>query len=358
MINVENWVTTCIHSPDKNGRCPDQPRLRFMALSLGNAKQNEERRVRNETLGPGVWSVFEAVRIQSVVQMAKEIMYNIPQHLRHQVHVSLAGNYANRMALLSGYAHDAEVVRAIHEAFPPSIINVSISVQTPEAMFAVVTASDIAMVRLKNVVDRNEDAHSDRVNSCVIVPHVKEGTVMVDVPGISGYALKPTAYSVSRNSSSSSFMLTRLRRSVRNGKERFQLPLVDITAFFGPQDVATAPARLPFGRMHIPIGFDLLRHFNNLALDPEVQESPSKSAHCSRVLRLLNTIFPDIPGRGQEETGQVAEAPAPAGEEEAFAVRMEDVGASQEEIAIVEAELSPAAVGPGAACTEAIAVVA
>jgi len=279
-------------------------------------------------------------------------MYNIPQHLRHQVHVSLAGNYANRMSLLSGYNHDADVVRAIHEAFPPSIINVSISVQTPEAMFAVVTASDIAMVRLKNVVDRSEDAYSDRVNSCVIVPHAMKGTVMVDVPGISGYVLKPTAYSVSRNSSSSSFMLTRLRRSVRNGNERFQLPLVDITAFFGPHDVATAPSRLPFGRMHIPIGFDLLRHFNHLAMDPEVQESPSKSAHCCRVLRLLNTIFPDVPECGPEETRPEAEAQAPAEVEEVFVVHMEDASASQEEIAILEAELSPEAAGLTGPCTE------
>lgn len=327
-FDVEEWITSCINSPEAKG---GSGRLRYMSLSLGSAEGNEARRVRNESLGAGVWSLFEAVRVRSVIQAAKEILMNIPTHLRHHVHVSLAGNYANRMALLSGYHPDsADVVKAIGDAFPPSIINISISVQTPEAMHAVVAASDAAMVRLKNVVDRSDDAHSDRVNSCVIVPTAAGGSMMVDVPAISGRRLKPTAYSVSRNSSSREFMLTRLRRSVRAGKERFQLPLVDMTAFFAPPDVATAPVQLPYGRMHIPIGFDLLRHFSGLLRDPEIQQSPSKLAHCQRAMALLHTIFPDVPPRFE---------PEPFAEEDAAA---ED-SAAEEEAAEQNASVAEAA---------------
>lgn len=298
-FDVEAWVTSCMTATEPKGRNGDVSRLRYKVLSADTPADNEARRRRNVAAGAATWSIFESVRIKSVIQAAKEIVRHIPAHLKGAVHVSLAGNYANRMALLAGYKlEDADTVRAIHDAFPPSIINVSVSVQTPEAMFAVVAATDAAMCRLKQVLDRSDDAHKDRANSCVIVAKPGGGSVMVDIPSISGMPLKPTAYSVSRNSSSADFMITRLRKSTRVDGTHFQLPLVDVTAFFGPHDVATAPAYLPFGRIHIPIGFDLVRHFNALLQDPDVLEAPSKLAHCRQAVEALNLVFPDVPPAG------------------------------------------------------------
>ena len=304
-FDLHQWIEEARHSAARSGRNAARRRFRFMALAGESAGAMDARRARNDAVGEATWFEFEAKKIESVAKLVRQIVGNMTPAARAASKVFLAGNLASR-ASLAPLIEEYETLGVVMQAFPPSNINVTVSVTDDSQLPAICAAVDTAVIALKRHMDAGPDARSGSVNSCIVVPSAVPGrdAVLVDVPhlGIGGN-LAPTAYSICRNASSDRFIMTRLRRCVpaEGAPNGVQVPLVDVTIHSEP---CPPLCRVPLGSqgtvlVQKPECLDA--YFTSLLNDPEVAASTAKMARCSGALHALRTVFAPKEVRDAEE---------------------------------------------------------
>jgi hypothetical protein len=303
-FDLNQWIEEARHSAARSGRSAARRRFRYMALAGESAGAMDARRARNDAVGEATWFEFEAKKIESIAKLVRQIVGNMTPAARAASKVFLAGNLASR-ASLAPHVAEYETLGVVMQAFPPSNVNVTVSVTDNSQLPAICAAVDTAVIALKRHMDGGPDAKSASVNSCIIVPSAVQGrdAVLVDVPhfGIGGN-LAPTAYSICRNVSSDRFIMTRLRRCVpaEGAPNGVQVPLVDVTIHSEPSPPL---CRVPLGAqgtvlVQKPECLDA--YFTALLNDPEVAASTAKMARCSAALHALRTVFAPKEVDGEE----------------------------------------------------------
>lgn len=297
-IHTEDWISESLERSlsEKSGRNQSSPSFRFITLSSDNVQDLENRRFRNESIGNMIWPIFESYRMDSIVHAYRGIILGMQKEHRTDMAISLAGNFANRITLVMALANrpmNPMLWNNIMAAFPPSIINIAVTITNPEVFGDAVDSIDNAMIKMKRFMDYTEKNYSSKVHSCVILPNRNKDAVMIDVPEYGCQALPSSVYSLCRNTSKDDFMLFRMRKAVKlpNGKE-IQLPLVDVTLEYRPyREMDTQMAPLGRGRVHVPKLSCLKEHFDRLLTDQDVVQSPMKLARCIRAADIINGVF-------------------------------------------------------------------
>lgn len=307
-FDLNAWIEEARNSTARNGRSAARRRFRYMALAGESVSAMDSRRARNDRVGEATWFEFEAKKVESVAKLVRQIVGHMTPAARASSKVFLAGNLASRMSLSSRVQDDLDKLGVVMQAFPPSNVNVTVSVTDDAQLPAICAAVDTAVVALKRHMDMSSDANSASVNSCIVVNSAVQGrdAVLVDVPhlGIGGN-LAPTAYSICRNVSSHRFVMTRLRKCVpsEGAPNGVQVPLLDVTIHSEPSPPL---CRVPLGgngTVLVQKPECLEAYFTALLNDPEVAASTAKMARCSAALNALRVVFaaPEDSETGGEE---------------------------------------------------------
>ena len=352
------WIASCVFAEQDTGRSPVNRRYRYVTLGPESVDAMDARRNRNERVGEAAWREFEDNKLGSIAKLVRQIVSGLSKESRAACKVYMTGNLACRVALAPLIA-TPDVSAVVAQAFPASIVNISISVTDPAHIPYIAFAADKAVVALKRHMDEGVDRRDGSVNSCMIVQSPR-GAVMIDVPdfGHSGH-LAPTMYSVCRNISHPRFLMTRLRRSVPDGAGSVQIPLLDVTIHSEPApQLCRAPLTADSSVLVQQPEF-LSAYFTALACDPEVRASAAKMQRCHAALHglaavrdptvLLRPDEDDEPALAQTEDepalAQTEYEPALAQTEDEPA--QTDAGPAPEETAPVEVALAAVSiVGP------------
>lgn len=289
-FSLDAWIQEALHSPKQHSRCAARRRLRFVHLNGESPAAQDTRRARNERVGEASWFEFEAKKVDSVVKLVRQIVGNLTPFAKSASKVYLSGNLATRASLWNLVGSD-EAAGVVMQAFPPSIINVTVSVSDPRVIGDVCYAVDTAMAALKRHMDSGPDAALASVNSCLVMQSAVpgKGGVMIDVPRIGEHYLPSTAYSICKNVSNARFVMTRLRRFVPDGSGGIQVPMVDVT-IHNESPPPLVRVALGCGSVLTQKAECLEAYFTGLVNDPEVKESGAKMARCSAALNALRFL--------------------------------------------------------------------
>lgn len=290
-IDVNMWIAHAVRSGLSSGRCPENRRFGFMALPADSAESMDIRRFRNDRVGEAAWFEFEAKKTESILKTAQQIVANMSISARNSTAVYMTGNLACRAALCP-IAKDDSALGVIMQAFPPSIVNISVSIKDPRQLGDVMYAVDKAVIALKRHMDGGPDSKVASVNSCLILQSGPDAAVMVDVPGLNPSLppLRPTKYSICKNMSSPNFTMTRLRCAVKDGTAWVQVPLLDVTIHSETPPPLTR-ASLGTGHVQVQPPDTLESYFTTLASDPEIIGSASKITRCRNAISALRYVF-------------------------------------------------------------------
>lgn len=311
-IDVNKWIAYAANSPQRSGRCPENRRFGFMKLSANSAESMDVRRFRNDRVGEATWFEFEAKKIESILKTVKHIVANMTPAARKTATVYMTGNLACRAALCP-LATDETSLGVVMQAFPPTIVNISVAISDPRHFGDVASAVDKAVIALKRHMDGGPDRRDASVNSCLILATAPDKAVMVDVPGLGPDfpTLPPTTYSICKNMSSPNFSMTRLRRAVKDGKSLVQIPILDVTIHSEPvPPLVRAP--LGTGSVFVQPADTLESYFTTLASDPEIIGSASKIARCRNAVQALRYVFGHIVDEPELEVPVLPETAEPA----------------------------------------------
>jgi len=331
------WIASCVFAQQDTGRSPVNRRYRFVTLGPESVDAMDARRHRNDRVGEAAWREFEDNKLGSIAKLVRQVVGGLSKESRAACSVYMTGNLACRVGLAPMIA-TPDVSAVVSQAFPPSIVNISIAVADPAHIPYIAFAVDKAVVALKRHMDEGVDRRDGSVNSCMIVQSPR-GAVMIDVPdfGHSGH-LAPTMYSVCRNVSNPRFLMTRLRRSVPDGAGTVQIPLLDVTIHSEP---APALCRVPLtadSSVLVQRPECLFAYFTALACDPEVTASASKMQRCHAALHALGAVRdPTVLVRPDEDAEAAAEpledaAPEPLVDAAPELAPVETSGATEDDI--------------------------
>lgn len=289
-FSLDSWIQEALHSTKQHSRCAARRRLRFVHLNGESPAAQDTRRARNERVGEASWFEFESKKVDSVVKLVRQIVANLTPFAKSASKVYLSGNLATRASLWNLVGSD-EAAGVVMQAFPPSIINVTVSVSDPRVIGDVCYAVDTAMAALKRHMDSGPDASMASVNSCLVMQSAVpgKGGVMIDVPRIGEHYLPSTAYSICKNVSNARFIMTRLRRFVPDGSGGIQVPMVDVT-IHNESPPPLVRVALGSGSVLAQKAEFLEAYFTGLVNDPEVKESGAKMARCSAALSALRFL--------------------------------------------------------------------